>query len=93
VVRALAVLSQVTGGIGPQRLHPFVPELLNRLAHYGELRIIGAGSSTRTCTTAVSKGGITFTRSRAWKKNDSAHIESKFARTGMLFGRASLART
>src|SRR5258707_5603376 len=23
------------------------------------------------------QGGITFTRSRAWKKNDSAHVEQK----------------
>ena len=39
VAQALAVLWQATGGIGPQRLHPFVPELLDRLARDGELRL------------------------------------------------------
>ena len=38
VAQALEVLWQATGGIGPQRLHPFVPELLDRLARDGELR-------------------------------------------------------
>jgi hypothetical protein len=37
--QALEVLWQATGGIGPQRLHPFVPELLDRLARDGELRL------------------------------------------------------
>ena len=39
VAQALEVLWQATGGIGPQRLHPFVPELLDRLARDGELRL------------------------------------------------------
>jgi hypothetical protein len=30
VAQALEALWQATGGIGPQRLHPFVPELLDR---------------------------------------------------------------
>jgi hypothetical protein len=39
VAQALEVLWQATGCIGPQRLHPFVPELLDRLARDGELRL------------------------------------------------------
>jgi hypothetical protein len=39
VAQALEVLWQATGGIGPQRLHPFVPELLERLVRDGELRL------------------------------------------------------
>jgi hypothetical protein len=42
VAQALEVLWQATGGIGPQRLHPFVPELLDRLARDGELRLAPA---------------------------------------------------
>lgn len=36
---ALAVLWQATGHVGPQRLHPFVPELLDRLTRDGELAL------------------------------------------------------
>ncbi len=39
MAQALEVLWQATGCIGPQRLHPFVPELLDRLARDGELRL------------------------------------------------------
>jgi hypothetical protein len=39
VAQALEILWQATGGIGPPRLHPFVPELLDRLARDGELRL------------------------------------------------------
>jgi hypothetical protein len=39
VAQALEVLWQATGGVGPQRLHPFMPELLDRLARDGELRL------------------------------------------------------
>jgi len=39
VARASEVLWEATGGIGPQRLHPFVPELLDRLARDGELQL------------------------------------------------------
>src|SRR5713226_7148091 len=39
VAQALEVLWQATGCIGRQRLHPFVPELLDRLARDGELRL------------------------------------------------------
>src|SRR5258705_9865657 len=38
VAQALEVLWQATGGIGPPRLHPFVPQLLDPLARDGELR-------------------------------------------------------
>ncbi|MBI3456535.1 MAG: transposase family protein [Candidatus Rokubacteria bacterium] len=37
VAAAAEVLWQATGRIGPQRLHPFVPELLDRLLQCGEL--------------------------------------------------------
>ena len=33
------VLWQATGHIGPHRLHPFVPELLDRLTRDGELTL------------------------------------------------------
>ena len=35
VAQAVEVLWQATGHIGPHRLHPFVPELLDRLAGTG----------------------------------------------------------
>lgn len=37
VTAAIEVLWQATGHIGPHRLHPFVPELLDRLTRDGEL--------------------------------------------------------
>ncbi len=37
VAAAVEVLWQATGHIGPHRLHPFVPELLDRLTRDGEL--------------------------------------------------------
>jgi hypothetical protein len=39
VAAAAAVLWQATGHIGPHRLHPFVPELLDRLTRDGELTL------------------------------------------------------
>ncbi len=39
VAPAVEVLWQATEHIGPHRLHRFVPELLDRLAHNGELRL------------------------------------------------------
>jgi hypothetical protein len=36
---AAEVLWQATGHIGPHRLHPFVPELLDRLTREGELTL------------------------------------------------------
>jgi len=39
VATAAEVLWQATGHIGPQRLHPFVPELLDRLTQCGELAL------------------------------------------------------
>jgi hypothetical protein len=39
VAAAMEVLWQATGRIGPQRLHPFVPELLDRLTRDGELAL------------------------------------------------------
>jgi hypothetical protein len=39
VAAALEVLWQATGHIGPQRLQPFVPELLDRLTRDGELML------------------------------------------------------
>lgn len=39
VAQACAVLWQATGCIGPHRLHPFVPELLDRLVREGELAL------------------------------------------------------
>src|SRR5712692_7789729 len=39
VAAAVEVLWQATGHIGPQRLQPFVPELLDRLTRDGELRL------------------------------------------------------
>jgi hypothetical protein len=39
VAAAVEVLWQATGHIGPHRLHPFVPELLDRLTRDGELRL------------------------------------------------------
>ncbi len=176
VTHAAEVLWQATGHIGPQRLQPFVPELLDRLTRDGELaltpavdklvrqvsvatlgRLLGPARARRPtrgatttrvgtwlrheipirtftewdlCTVDIAtawveleavwgKGhervgggvhrvrqrlpmpllgidsdngsefinkrlydycqqtGVTFTRSRAWKKNDSAHVEQK----------------
>ena len=34
---AAQVLSQATGHIGPHRWHPFLPELLDRLARCGDV--------------------------------------------------------
>ena len=39
VAQAVEVLWQATGHIGPHRLHPFVPELLDRLTRDGELTL------------------------------------------------------
>ena len=39
VAAAIEVLWQATGHIGPHRLHPFVPELLDRLTRDGELAL------------------------------------------------------
>jgi hypothetical protein len=39
VAAAAEVLWQASGRIGAHRLHPFVPELLARLVHYGELTV------------------------------------------------------
>jgi hypothetical protein len=39
VAQAVEVLWQATGQIGPQRLQPFVPELLDRLTRDGELAL------------------------------------------------------
>jgi hypothetical protein len=39
VAAALEVVWQATGHIGPQRWHPFVPELLDRLTRDGELAL------------------------------------------------------
>jgi hypothetical protein len=38
---------------------------------------MGPSSSTTACTIGVAAHGVTFTRSRAWKKNDRAHVEQK----------------
>ena len=42
VAAATQVLWEAAGYIGPQRLHPFVPELLDRLTQYGELAVAPA---------------------------------------------------
>ena len=42
VAVAAEVLWQASGRIGAHRLHPFVPELLDRLLHYDELRLTPA---------------------------------------------------
>jgi hypothetical protein len=39
VAAAVEVLWQATGHIGPHRLQPFVPELLDQLTHEGALRL------------------------------------------------------
>ena len=39
VATAVEVLWQATGHIGPHRLHPFVPDLLDRLTRDGELTL------------------------------------------------------
>jgi hypothetical protein len=39
VARAAAVLGQAAGRIGAHRLHPFVPELLERLTQCGEIAL------------------------------------------------------
>ncbi len=39
VAQAAEILWQATGHIGPHRLHPFVPELLDRLTRDGELTL------------------------------------------------------
>jgi hypothetical protein len=41
------VLWQASGRIGAHRLHPFVPELLDRLVQYGE--VTGAPTSRSAC--------------------------------------------
>ena len=43
VAAAVEVMWQATGHIGPHRLHPFVPELLDRLTRDGELRLAPEG--------------------------------------------------
>ena len=42
VAAAVEVLWQASGRIGAHRLHPFVPELLDRLLRYDELRLTPA---------------------------------------------------
>jgi hypothetical protein len=42
VAAAAEVLWQASGRIGAHRLHPFVPELLDRLLRYGELTLVPA---------------------------------------------------
>jgi hypothetical protein len=39
VAAAVEVLWQASGRIGAHRLHPFVPDLLDRLAHFGDLAL------------------------------------------------------
>src|SRR5258705_2469718 len=45
VAAAAEVLWQASGRIGAHRLHPFVPELLDRLLQCGELTITPAGNT------------------------------------------------
>jgi hypothetical protein len=83
VAAAGQVLWEAAGRIGPQRLHPFVPELLE---HRGLLPLrlpmplLGLDSDNgsefinQSLYGYCQREGITFTRSRAWKKNDSAHV-------------------
>ncbi len=84
VAAAAEVLWQTTGRIGAHRLHPFVPELLDRLAVFGELllapevdkllRQASAATLGRLLAPARSRypaRGATTTRPGTWLKHQS----------------------
>jgi hypothetical protein len=83
VGRAAAVLWEAAGHIGPHRLQPFVPELLDRLAHCGELVVPPAVDKLVRQASAATLGrllaparaqrparGLATTRAGSWLKGE-----------------------
>ncbi|MGH7394521.1 MAG: integrase catalytic domain-containing protein [Candidatus Methylomirabilales bacterium] len=82
VAAAAQLLSEATGHIGPQRWHPFLPELLDRLTQSGDLlvppdldkqlRQVSPATLARLLApfrTTLPPRGLTTTRPGAWLKH------------------------
>ena len=89
VGRAAAVLWEAAGHIGPHRLQPFVPELLDRLAHCGELVVPPAVDKLVRQASAATLGrllapappqrparGLATTRAGSWLKKGEIPIRT-----------------
>jgi hypothetical protein len=83
VANVCAVLWQAVGHIGPQRLHPFVPELLDRLVRDGDLTIPPATDKLVRALSPATLGrllaparasrpvrGLSTTRSGTWLRHE-----------------------
>jgi hypothetical protein len=83
VAEAVEVLWQATGQVGPQRLQPFVPELLDRLTRDGELHLTPATDKLVRQVSVTTLGrllapararrparGATTTRAGSWLRHE-----------------------